>query len=94
VIEKLITIRGTQRMPRLSAAPIILSEVEQTELNQILKRKKTPQQIALRAKIIVLAAQNKSHGEISKVLGISTDYFNSMMAKPFNWTYKGKPLTS
>ncbi len=60
-------------MPRLSAAPIILSEVEQAELNQILKRKKTPQQIALRAKILVLAAQNKSHGEITKVLGISTD---------------------
>lgn len=60
-------------MPRLSAAPIILSEVEQAALDQILKRKKTPQQIALRAKIIVLAAQNKSHGEITKALGISTD---------------------
>jgi transposase len=22
------------------------------------------------------------------------DYFNSTMAKPFKWTYKGKPLTS
>lgn len=60
-------------MPRLSAAPIILSEVEQAALDQILKRKKTPQQIALRAKIIVLAAENKSHGEITKALGISMD---------------------
>lgn len=60
-------------MPRLSAAQIILSELEQASLDQILKRKNTPQQIALRAKIIVLAAQNKSHGEITKALGISTD---------------------
>jgi putative transposase len=60
-------------MPRLSAAPINLSESERTELNQILKRKKTPQQIALRAKIILLADECKSHGEIANKLGISID---------------------
>ncbi|WP_041547411.1 helix-turn-helix domain-containing protein [Chamaesiphon minutus] len=60
-------------MPRLSAALITLNEVEQAELQQLLKRKKTPQQIALRAKIIVLAAQGKSHGEIAETLEISKD---------------------
>lgn len=60
-------------MPRLAAAPIILSESERASLEQILKRKKMPQQIALRAKIILLAAQRKSHGEIADTLGISMD---------------------
>lgn len=60
-------------MPRLSAALITLNEVEQAELQQLLKRKKTPQQIALRAKIIVLAAQGKSPSEIAETLEISKD---------------------
>jgi putative transposase len=60
-------------MPRLSAAIITLNEVEQAELQQLLKRNKTPQQIALRAKIIVLAAQGKNHGEIADTLEISKD---------------------
>jgi hypothetical protein len=36
-------------MPRLSAALITLTEIEQAELQQILKRKKTPQQLAWRS---------------------------------------------
>ena len=58
-------------MPRLAAASINLSESEQGELEQLVRRPSTAQQIALRAKIILCAAQGKGHGEISRGLGIS-----------------------
>lgn len=37
-------------MPRLSAVPINLSETEKADLEKLLRRSSTPQQIALRAK--------------------------------------------
>ena len=60
-------------MPRLSAPAIHLSESEQSELEQLVRRPSTAQQIALRAKIILRAAQGEGHGEISRGLGISKD---------------------
>lgn len=60
-------------MPRLSAPTIHLSESEQSELEQLVRRPSTPQQIALRAKIILRAAQGEGHGEISRGLGISKE---------------------
>ena len=44
-------------MPRLSAPAIHLSESEQSKLEQLVRRPSTAQQIALRAKIILRAAQ-------------------------------------
>ena len=58
-------------MPRLSAPAISLSASEQDELKPLAKRPSTPQQIALRAKIILRAAQGDSHGTIAGALGIS-----------------------
>ena len=58
-------------MPRLSAERIELSELEQEELEQLLRRAKTPQQIALRAKIILRSAEGSSQGEIATELGVS-----------------------
>ncbi|MEM9217989.1 MAG: helix-turn-helix domain-containing protein, partial [Cyanobacteria bacterium P01_F01_bin.150] len=60
-------------MPRLRAPAIHLSEAEQSELDQLVRRPSTAQQIALRAKIILRAAQGEGHGEISRGLGISKD---------------------
>lgn len=60
-------------MPRLRAPAIHLSEAEQSELEQLVRRPSTAQQIALRAKIILRAAQGEGHGEISRGLGISKD---------------------
>ena len=60
-------------MPRLSAPAIYLSESEQAELEQLVRRPSTAQQIALRAKIILRAAQGEGHGNISRGLGISKD---------------------
>lgn len=58
-------------MPRLSAEPIELNELERKELEQLLKRPSTPQQIALRVKIVLRADKQQSHGEIAKELGIT-----------------------
>ena len=58
-------------MPRLSAEPIELNELERTELEKLLKRSSTPQQVALRAKIVLRADKKEIHGKIAKELGIS-----------------------
>jgi putative transposase len=61
-------------MPRLEATQIDLSESESQELAQILRRTSTPQQVALRAKIILRAASGSSNGKIAQELGISVEY--------------------
>ena len=58
-------------MPRLSAETIELNESERKELEHLLKRPSTPQQIALRVKIVLRADKQESHGKIAKELGIS-----------------------
>jgi len=60
-------------MPRLSAAVIDLSESEEKALEKLLNRNSTAQQIALRAKIILRAANGESHGEIAAALGVSVE---------------------
>lgn len=60
-------------MPKLEAAKIELSESERQELAQLLRRTSTPQQVALRAKIILRAAAGSSNGKIAAELGISTE---------------------
>jgi putative transposase len=60
-------------MPRLEAAQIDLSESERQELAQLLRRTSTPQQVALRAKIILRAASGLSNGKIAQELGVSVE---------------------
>jgi transposase len=60
-------------MARLAAPPITLSETERTELEQLVRQRSTPQQIALRAKIILKASQGKGHGDIARDLEISKE---------------------
>lgn len=60
-------------MARLAAPPIRLSETERTELEHLVRRRSTSQQIALRAKIILQASQGKGHGEIARDLEISKE---------------------
>ena len=65
------TLSEIPMMPRLSAPAITLSESEQDELESLAKRPSTPQQLALRANIILRAAQGDSHGSIAHAFGIS-----------------------
>ncbi len=50
------------------AAKIILDPVERSELERLLRTRSTPQQIALRARIIILAADGVSVGETAERL--------------------------
>ncbi len=60
-------------MPRLSPKPLKLEDDEQKELEKILARHSTSQQIAKRGQIILLAAQGKNHRQIATELGVSRE---------------------
>ena len=57
-------------MARLEAIQIELSDSERQELEQLLRRTSTPQQIALRAKIILKAATGANNVEIAQKIGV------------------------
>lgn len=58
-------------MPRLAPTPLCLEPEEREHLQQLTNRHHTPQQIALRAKIILLADRGNNHREVARELGIS-----------------------
>ena len=54
--------------------PIIeLADNEREQLNSLLRRHSTPQQLALRARIVLLAADGLNNGQIVRMLGVSRD---------------------
>jgi putative transposase len=59
-------------MPR-RATPIVLSEKEQEGLLQISKRHRSEQQVVLRARIVLAAAQRHTNGQIASELDINVD---------------------
>ena len=63
----------TKQMPRLTPKALKLEDNEEQELKKILARHSTSQQIAKRAKIILLAAEGKNHREIARELGVSRE---------------------
>ena len=58
-------------MPRLTPKLLQLDALEQKELEKILSRHSTSQQIAKRAKIILMASQGENHRTIARELNIS-----------------------
>ncbi|MGK7875757.1 MAG: helix-turn-helix domain-containing protein [Xenococcaceae cyanobacterium] len=58
-------------MAPLAPKSLTLSECERQELEKLLNRRSTPQQIALRAKIILLADQGNNNREIGRELNVS-----------------------
>ena len=60
-------------MPKLAPTPLQLSETQREQLQQLVNRHSTPQQIALRARIILLADEGGNHREIARHLKISRD---------------------
>ena len=60
-------------MPRLAPSPLQLTEAEREQLQQLVSRHSTPQQIAVRASIILLADEGQNHREIARALNISRD---------------------
>lgn len=53
--------------------PVVLTDTVRAELEQLARRHSTPQQIALRARVILAAADGLNHTEISRTLDISLD---------------------
>jgi putative transposase len=58
-------------MPQLAPKSLCLELAEREQLQQLLNRHSTPQQLALRARIIVLADEGHNHREIARHLNIS-----------------------
>lgn len=50
-----------------------LSDAERQALDELVRRHSTPQQIALRARIVLAAAEGKNNAQISRQLGVSLD---------------------
>jgi len=60
-------------LPKSAPTPLKLDESEREQLQQLVNRHSTPQQLALRASIVLLADQGRNHQEIACELGISRD---------------------
>lgn len=60
-------------MPKTAPKSVNLNEEEREQLQQLVNRHNTPQQLALRASIILLADEGCNHQEIARELGISRD---------------------
>ena len=54
-----------------SAEPIVLSEVERDELDRLVRAHSTPQQVALRAQIVLLAANGIGNRNSARRLGVT-----------------------
>lgn len=53
--------------------PLTLSDGERSDLEALVRRHGTPQQLALRGRIILAAAQGKNNTQIARELGICVD---------------------
>src|SRR5947208_6090106 len=53
--------------------PLILSDAEQTELERLVRRHGTPQQQALRGRMILAAAEGKNNSQIARELDVCVD---------------------
>jgi putative transposase len=60
-------------MPQLTPTSLQLTASEREQLQQLVHRHQTPQQIALRARIVLLADAGYNHRDIARQLGISRD---------------------
>ena len=54
-------------------AEVMLSEPERNELEALVGRHSTPQQVAKRARIVLAAAEGKRNAEIARELAVSVD---------------------
>ena len=67
-----------------SAEPIVLSEVERDELDRLVRAHSTPQQVALRAQIVLLAANGIGNRDSARRLGVTVQTVRC-------WRRRGEP---
>ena len=58
-------------------AELTLNEAERKELEALVRRHSTPQQVARRGRMILAAAEGKNNGQIARELGASVDTVRS-----------------
>jgi DNA-binding CsgD family transcriptional regulator len=69
-----------------SAEPIVLSEVERDELDRLVRAHSTPQQLALRAQIVLLAANGIGNRDSARRLGVTVQ-----TVRCWRWRWGGEP---
>ena len=60
-------------MPWKQPVQVSLSPQAKTELKKLIAKHSTPQQIALRARVVELASEGKNNAEIARLLGVHPD---------------------
>ena len=94
-------------MPRKCGVPV-LSARQKHILSEITKRRDSPQHLAKRVQIVLLAAEQQFDPAIVAQVGLCVKtvrlwrhrwlaqqenlHFNETLAKPFRWTFTGRPL--
>lgn len=68
-----MTFKEPGTLPKSAPKALQLDKSERQQLQQLVNRHSTPQQIALRACIILLADEGRNHREIGRELNISRD---------------------
>lgn len=76
-------------MPRAIARPVEVSPRQQRVLEQVVRRRTTPQQLATRARIILAAAAGESNRALALRLGITRDVAQAWRAR---WHAAGAAL--
>ena len=66
-------------------AVLALNKREQKELEALVRRHSTPQQIAQRGRMILAAAQGKNNGQIARELGMKADTVRCWRMRWFGW---------
>ena len=79
-------------MPRLAPSALQLNSSDRQELQQLVNRHSTPQQIALRARIILLADQGHNHRQIARELEISRDMARHWRNRWLTLTERAMPV--
>ena len=67
------------------AAVLALNEREQKELEALVRRHSTTQQIAQRGRMILAAAQGKNNGQIARELGMKADTVRCWRMRWLGW---------
>jgi putative transposase len=76
-------------VPRLAPKTLTLEPEEREQLQQLINRHSTPQQIALRAQIIMLADGGETHREIARQLNISRQMARQWRCRWFSGQAEG-----
>jgi putative transposase len=66
-------------------AKLEVNERERTELEALVRRHSTPQQIAQRGRVILLAAQDKNNGQIARELALKVDTVRRWRIRWIGW---------